>query len=173
MHSGFSFGMVRCIRSLKEETMCDYSLSGVQSRPAKADEKLVTSSFPNTNTRGFGAVGEPGIEVCLRPGTEIVFDEAPVYEQWGYFGCFYQKTRAPAAVARFTQINLHECRTHHDALEFPDGTVVLLNDICKGFSATVLQLPAQTSVDADQRDHDIVEMPAIYRDMRHKNGLTT
>jgi hypothetical protein len=32
--------------------------------------------------------------------------------------------------------------THHDALEFPDGHVVLLTRLCVGQRATVLQLPA-------------------------------
>jgi len=32
---------------------------------------------------------------------------------------------------------------HHDALEFPDGQVVLLTDVLEGQAATVLQLPAQ------------------------------
>jgi hypothetical protein len=30
---------------------------------------------------------------------------------------------------------------HHDALEFPDGKVVLINDLREGQIATVLQLP--------------------------------
>jgi hypothetical protein len=32
--------------------------------------------------------------------------------------------------------------THHDALEFPDGLVVLVTRLCEGQQATVLQLPA-------------------------------
>ena len=32
--------------------------------------------------------------------------------------------------------------THHDALEFPDGQVVLLTRLCEGQRASVLQLPA-------------------------------
>ena len=32
--------------------------------------------------------------------------------------------------------------THHDALEFPDGEVVLVSRLCEGQRATVLQLPA-------------------------------
>ena len=32
--------------------------------------------------------------------------------------------------------------THHDALEFPDGRVVLLTHLREGQRATVLQLPA-------------------------------
>ena len=34
--------------------------------------------------------------------------------------------------------------THHDALEFPDGQVVLVARLCAGQRATVLQLPAGT-----------------------------
>jgi hypothetical protein len=33
--------------------------------------------------------------------------------------------------------------THHDALEFPDGEIVLLTHLCVGQRATVLQLPVQ------------------------------
>ena len=33
--------------------------------------------------------------------------------------------------------------THHDALEFPDGRIVLLTQLCGGQEAVVLQLPAQ------------------------------
>jgi hypothetical protein len=40
--------------------------------------------------------------------------------------------------------------THHDALEFPDGQVVLLTRLCEGQRATVLQLPA-ASRPADQQ----------------------
>ena len=39
----------------------------------------------------------------------------------------------------------------HDALEFPDGRIVLLTKLSAGQEATVLQLPAQatTAVEAD------------------------
>ena len=45
--------------------------------------------------------------------------------------------------AIFRQVNKNEQRTHHDALEFPDGRIVLLTQLCSGQEATVLQLPAQ------------------------------
>ena len=38
--------------------------------------------------------------------------------------------------------------THHDALEFPDGQVVLLSRLCVGQRATVLQLPAAACPEA-------------------------
>ena len=36
--------------------MCDYSLHLVASRPAKVGDKLVSTSFPHTTTRGFAPV---------------------------------------------------------------------------------------------------------------------
>jgi hypothetical protein len=54
--------------------MCDYSLHAVASRPAKVGETLVTTSFRGTATRGFAAKEEPGVAVCLLPGTELAFE---------------------------------------------------------------------------------------------------
>jgi hypothetical protein len=45
-------------------------------------------------------------------------------------------------VARFRQVNLNRPAAHHDALEFPDGKIVLVTDLCEGQHATVLQLPS-------------------------------
>jgi hypothetical protein len=39
-------------------------------------------------------------------------------------------------------VNLDNPHTHHDALEFPDGQIVLLTRLRVGQHATVLQLPA-------------------------------
>jgi hypothetical protein len=44
--------------------------------------------------------------------------------------------------AIFRQVNLHDHHVHHDALEFPDGQIVLLTLLKAGQEATVLQLPA-------------------------------
>jgi hypothetical protein len=49
--------------------------------------------------------------------------------------------------------------THHDALEFPDGQVVLLTHLREGQRATVLQLPAQTKEQAEGKVRERV--PAI------------
>jgi hypothetical protein len=54
--------------------MCDYSLHLVASRPAKVGDKLVSTNFANSMTRGFAAVGEPTVAVCLLPGTEVAFE---------------------------------------------------------------------------------------------------
>jgi hypothetical protein len=44
--------------------------------------------------------------------------------------------------AIFRQINKDKRATHHDALEFPNGGIVLLTTLVEGQQATVLQLPA-------------------------------
>ena len=44
--------------------------------------------------------------------------------------------------AIFRQVNQNKKHVHHDALEFPDGQIVLLTLLYGGQRATVLQLPA-------------------------------
>jgi hypothetical protein len=46
-------------------------------------------------------------------------------------------------VAIFRQINKGAFHINHDALEFPDGEIVLLTRLCAGQNATVLTLPTQ------------------------------
>jgi hypothetical protein len=45
--------------------------------------------------------------------------------------------------AIFRQINKEKVAAHHDALEFPDGQITLLNCVQEGQEATVLQLPVE------------------------------
>ncbi len=120
--------------------MCDYSLHLVASRPAKVGDKLVTTKFKNSLTGGFAAVDEPTVAVCLLPGTEVAFEREVECEH--VFKIFRSQKLISEKVARFRQINMEEPNVHHDALEFPDGQVVLLTRLCEGQHATVLQLPA-------------------------------
>ena len=120
--------------------MCDYSLHHVATRPANVGDKLVATKFRNSITRGFAAVGEPNVAVCLLPGTEIAFDQNVECEPSFGIGILSNK-KIGQRLARFRQINKDNAVTHHDALEFPDGQVVLLTRLCAGQRATVLQLP--------------------------------
>jgi hypothetical protein len=120
-------------------SMCDYSLHHVATRPAQIEDKLVTTRFNNSITRGFAAVREPNVAVCLLPGTEIAFDNAVECER---FGGILPSKKIGQRLARFRQIDKDIPTIHHDALEFPDGQVVLLTRLCEGQHATVLQLPA-------------------------------
>jgi len=45
-------------------------------------------------------------------------------------------------VACFRKVSNEQPHRHHDALEFPDGQIVLLTRLCERQHATVLQLPA-------------------------------
>jgi len=45
--------------------------------------------------------------------------------------------------AIFRQVNKEKVTIHHDALEFPDGQIMLLTCLREGQEATVLQLPAE------------------------------
>ena len=126
--------------------MCDYSLHLVASRPAKVGDKLVTTEFNNSLTRGFAAVGEPHVAVCLLPGTEVAFEREVECE---HILDFRSQRIIGEKVARFRQIKMEEPNAHHDALEFPDGQIVLLTRLCEGQHATVLQLPAQPKTPAE------------------------
>jgi hypothetical protein len=127
--------------------MCDYSLHLVASRPAKVGDKLVTTKFNNSLTRGFTAVGEPHVAVCLLPGTEIAFERE--VECQHIFKIFRSQKLIGEKVARFRRIQMEEPNAHHDALEFPDGQIVLLTRLYEGQHATVLQLPAQPKTPAE------------------------
>ena len=118
--------------------MCDYSLHNIASRPAKIADKLVTSKFAGTISRGFAAVGEPNVAVCLLPGTEIAFDREVKY------GGFLFSSNTGQKTAVFRQINQHEPAAYHDTLEFADGQTILLSWLRPGQHATVLQLPVSS-----------------------------
>ena len=121
--------------------MCDYSLHHVASRLAKIEDKLMVTKFNNSITRGFAAIGEPRVAVCLLPGTEIAFEENVECEPSFGIGILPNK-KVSQRLARFRQINLNNAMTHHDALEFSDGQIVLLTRLCEDQQATVLQSPA-------------------------------
>ncbi len=120
--------------------MCDYSLHSIKSRPAEIGDKLTTRDF-GTGTRGFAASENPSVAVCVLPGTELAFahevERLPTRLWPWHDSAIEHKT------AIFRQINKEKVVAHHDALEFPDGQIVLLTSLSEGQQATVLQLPAE------------------------------
>ena len=123
--------------------MCDYSLHNVAARPAKVGDKLVSTRFPNSITRGFAAIGEPNVSVCLPPGTELAFEADVKYE--AVIALLPKKTLGER-LARFRYVG-DGLYSHRDALEFPSGKIVLLTRLCEGQHATVLQLPAMPHIE--------------------------
>jgi hypothetical protein len=120
--------------------MCDYSLHSIKSRPAKVGDKLTTRYF-GTGTRGFSASEEANVVVCVRPGTELSFAEEVTFSASGLAGWWRKVINHKTAI--FRQVNTERVVAHHDALEFPDGRIVLLTFLDEGQQATVLQLPAE------------------------------
>ena len=127
--------------------MCDYSLQSIVSRPAKVGDKLTTRDF-GTGTRGFAAPEYHTIAVCVLPGTELAFASAVTVRYPRFLAGWKVETLA-YSTAIFRQVNKHDPRVHHDALEFSDGRIVLLTKLMVGQEATVLQLPAQPTAAAE------------------------
>jgi len=129
--------------------MCDYSLQHVASRPAAVGDRLVSTRFGDALTRGLTATGEPGVAVCLLPGTELTFDHDVEFDDLFGMG----RRMVAARVARFRQIDKDQPHRHHDALEFPGGEVVLVTRLLEGQHVTVLQLPAapRTAREAEEQ----------------------
>jgi hypothetical protein len=128
--------------------MCDYSLELRESRPGRVGETLISTRFRNTITRGFAPKGDEGREVavCLLPGTELAFAaEVQVYRP-----LLNIRRSTGHKLARFRQVNQGQPDMHHDALEFPDGEVCLLTNLCEGQEATVLQLPVSSGASANK-----------------------
>ena len=134
--------------------MCDYSLENVESRAAAKGEVLVSTRFPNAMTKGFAGVNDCFTAVCLRPGTELAFEDTVEFER----NCI-EKSRTKVKVATFRQIDLENRVTHHDALEFSDGQIVRLASLVPGQRATVLQLPREAT--EESAHHAQSKLPEI------------
>jgi hypothetical protein len=130
--------------------MCDYSLHSINSRPAKVGDKLTTHDF-GTGTRGFAASEDANVAVCVLPGTELAFAHEVrrlSTKLWPWHDSVIKHK-----TAIFRQVNKDRIASHHDALEFPDGQIMLLTCLSEGQQATVLQLPAEpkTAVEAQSQ----------------------
>ena len=133
--------------------MCDYSLHAVATRPAQVGETLITTTFRGTSTRGFAPERDPTVAVCMLPGTELAFADDVKYDnRWIW-------TRSLGfRVGKFNAIDPHIPHRHHDAVEFPDGSHVLVTQLCEGQRVTVLQLPVVHPL--AERAPSVVEAPS-------------
>ena len=159
-HAGGRPCLVPPFRQERESHMCDYSLQSVKSRPAVVGDKLVTHNF-GTGTRGFRAADDPAHDscptaVCVLPGTELAFAN----KVKGRAFLQNPKPEPQGLVAIFRQINRELERMHHDALEFADGTQVLLNMLEEGQHATVLQSPAAPKTEAEAKEQERIPVVA-------------
>ena len=137
--------------------MCDYSLHNIRSRAAKVGDKLMTVDF-FTGTRGFASQDDLRTAVCVLPGTELALAGEIRHSDLSILSWIKERLakspKTPHRTAIFRQINKEIAATHHDALEFPDGQVVLLTRLRRGQKATVLQLPAQRQAVDEVKRHE-------------------
>jgi hypothetical protein len=84
------------------------------------------------------------------PGTELAFAGDVACLPAGLLGWKTKTINHQTAI--FRQVNKDKMAAHHDALEFPDGRIVLLTLLCEGQAATVLQLPAKPTSADEARD---------------------
>jgi hypothetical protein len=83
-------------------------------------------------------VNERNVAVCLLPGTELAFEQELKCERSFGIATSGSGLRLP----RFREIDKNRPGVNHDALELPDGQIVLVTKLTEGRHATVLQLPA-------------------------------
>jgi hypothetical protein len=134
--------------------MCDYSLHAVATRPAQVGETLITTTFRGTATRGFASEIEPSVAVCMLPGTELAFAEnVRCDNRW-----IWTKT-INSRVGKFGAIDPDVPHRHHDAIEFPDGSNVLVTQLAEGQRVTVLQLPVVHQVTEHARAEASMDTP--------------
>jgi hypothetical protein len=101
--------------------------------------------------RAFCIAGRHWEQASLsaRSPTPVAFATTLISRENFAIGSATRQAVAPMHPVAFRQINKDDPRTHHDALEFPDGQIVLLTDVFEGQEATVLQLPAQPATAAE------------------------
>ena len=96
---------------------------------------------PKCATTVSTASEDMNVAVCVLPGTELSFADEVRCLPTGLIA--WRDKIIDHKTAIFRQINKDRVVAHHDALEFPDGQLVLLTCLSEGQQATVLQLPAE------------------------------
>ena len=138
--------------------MCDYSLMHYKARDAAVDDVLTVHRFPSAS-KGFISAGDTETAVCVRPGTEIAFNEDIVEQKYAYM-LDSEPTVHQTRVGRFRQIDTDKTHVHHDAIELVDGKIIKLQDLKEGQNARVLQLPAAPQNETEAKEQQRLEVVA-------------
>jgi len=90
----------------------------------------------------------------MLPGTELAFEDDVKYDnRWIW------KRATNFRVGKFGTIDPDVPHRHHDAIEFPDGSNVLVTHLSEGQRATVLQLPVTQPVAEHAKSASIADAP--------------
>ena len=145
--------------------MCDYSLHGVANRPATVRDNFCSTNFMaetlharlHRNRRAEGS-RVSAARHRARVEQEVEVDHVSA-------ACCRASASAKPASGRALPSGQHgPPDTHHDALEFPNGKIVLVTRLCPGQKATVLQL----SVTAKKHHVDEPTQPKSPADCRRR-----
>ncbi len=150
--------------------MCDYSLMAVPNRLAREGEELVTHRFP-TGSLGMASPAdikrvadppapiqrsfwcavkdffnppktEPVPAVCIPPGARLKMSDIPSRLQ-------HDLGVGPVEDVTFTQITA-AVNSYRDAVRFPNGREVRLQELREGQRVTVLDLSAAEELDLER-----------------------
>jgi hypothetical protein len=125
--------------------MCDYSMHAVKNRKAVVGDKVRTSNFGGKSSPGLESLSEPGVAICLIPGTGVEFND-PIHHT--------NEGRGPHTITDF-KITRYVRKEGHstefkDAFQFPDGTVMLMAYLPVGQHGTVTYVPEEVVKQTDQ-----------------------
>jgi len=157
--------------------MCDYSLMAVPNRLACEGEDLVAHRFP-TGSLGLAAPADllraahsapvtsktfwmklkeffqppendPVPAVCIPPGARLRLEDIPARLQTEF-------SVGPVEEVTFTQISA-AAHTYRDAVRFPNGCHVRLQELREGQRVRVLDLSMAEELDLDRLREEVAE----------------
>lgn len=131
--------------------MCDYSLEMYASRPARENEKYVTTRFP-TGSIGLATAQDARTAVCVMCDTPLALDKINSQLQ-----AQFEISESENAV--FTQIKYGGYR---DGVRFSNGREISLQQLGVGVEVSVGPLleraePFQTEADVEQKPRESVK----------------
>jgi hypothetical protein len=125
--------------------MCDYSMHAIKNRKAVVGDKVKTSDFMRTSSPGLESLTEPGVAICLIPGTGVEFDEPVQHRDIG----LNFNTPIPFKIGRYVRKAGHETE-FKDAVQFPDGSMVLMAYLVTNQTGTVTYVPEEIVKQTEQ-----------------------
>ena len=109
--------------------MCDYSLEGYRSRPAREGERYVTTRFAS-GTMGFSSPGDSSTPICVQCDTRLMLENISG-ELQGRLGI------GPKEEVTFVRLEQSPFR---DGVKFSNGKEVSLQQMQPGIGVTVTAL---------------------------------
>jgi hypothetical protein len=142
--------------------MCDYSMHAVKNRKAVVGDKVKTSDFTRTSSPGLESLSEPGVAICLIPGTGVEFDEPIRYTAVNIYGS--PIVISDFKIGRYIRKEGIEAE-FKDTIQFPDGSTVLMAYLKNGQTGTVTYVPKEVVKQTDQPVEQPVRRRRTLRDL--------